>query len=88
MSIRSHMVAIAGVAALSVLAAAPAGAQTSRNWTWCTNKGHANSTDQQIQGCTAIINAAKETRKNLSIAYNNRGNGYADKKQYQQALAD
>ncbi len=88
MSIRSLLTAITGVAAVWLLAAPPAGAQTSRNWTWCTNKGHANSTAQQIEGCSAIINAGKETRKNLSVAYNNRANGYADQKQYQQALAD
>ena len=88
MSIRSLSASIAGVAATLLLAAPSAEAATSRNWTWCTNEGHANSTDRQIEGCTAIINASKETRKNLSIAYNNRANGYADKKQYEQALAD
>lgn len=88
MSIRSLLVAIASTAAMLLLADQPAGAETSRNWTWCTNHNHAYSTDQQIQGCSAIINAGKETRKNLSVAYNNRANGYADKKQYQQALAD
>ncbi len=31
---------------------------------------------------------ARRPEKNLSIAYNNRANGYADKKQYEQALAD
>ncbi len=79
MSFRSLLAVSAVVAAMSL----PAEAQTSRNWTWCTNKGHINSTDQQIEGCSAIINAGKETRKNLSVAYNNRANGYADKKQYQ-----
>ncbi len=64
MSIRSLSASIASVAATLLLVAQPAGAATSRNWTWCTNAGHANSTDQQIEGCTAIINAGKETRKN------------------------
>jgi tetratricopeptide (TPR) repeat protein len=44
--------------------------------------------DRQIEGCTSIISAARETRTNMAIAYNNRGNAYVDKKQYELALSD
>ena len=88
MSICKISASIVGIAAAVLLATPSAQAAMSRNWVWCANDDHANLPDRQIEGCTAIINAATETRKNMAIAYNNRGNGYADKKQYERALPD
>ena len=46
------------------------------------------SPDLQVSGCTTVIQSGKETKKNLSIAFNNRGNGYRAKNYNDTALAD
>jgi lipoprotein NlpI len=67
--------------------AGSAAAQQSQAWTWCENKEKA-SPDIQIGGCTTVIQSGKESKKNLATAFNNRGNAYDDKKQYDRAIQD
>ncbi len=35
-----------------------------------------------------MIQSGREGQKNLAIAFNNRGNAYSDKKDYDRAIAD
>ena len=44
--------------------------------------------DIQIGGCTAFIDSGKGTPQTLVIAYNNRGNAYSTKGEYDLAVQD
>src|SRR5262249_24376671 len=70
------------------LHATPAAAQQSQSWTWCVNKDHAYSNDQAIKGCTGVIQAGKETQRDLAIAYNNRGIAHYANDDYDKSIAD
>jgi tetratricopeptide (TPR) repeat protein len=76
-----------GVACLALVLAGPAAAQTQREIDWCNGKDSVG-TDLVISGCTAIIQSKEQNPKDLSTAFNNRGNGYYDKKDYDRAIAD
>ena len=68
-----------GAAALTFAVSFPGPASAlSQAWTWCVNK-EKGSPDLQISGCTTVIQSGKETKNNLAIAFNNRGNGYRSK---------
>lgn len=76
-----------GVAASALAFAAPlAWAQTPEQRQVCYRTGTAD--EQTISSCTAVIQGGKESQENLAIAYYNRGIGYQNKKDYQQALRD
>src|SRR4029077_681338 len=81
---------LAGLCAAAALmaCAAPAGAQESKDWTWCVNKGKAYSFDQAVKGCTNVIQSGQEDRRNMAIAFNNRGIAYYDNDQYDKAISD
>jgi tetratricopeptide (TPR) repeat protein len=68
--------------------APPSRAQQSQDKIWCVNKDKQFSPDLQIGGCTALIQAGKENSKNLAAAFNNRGNTYNRKGQYDRAIED
>ena len=46
------------------------------------------SPEPQIQGCTALIDSGNEKPHVLAIAYNNRGNAYVAKRDYDRAIED
>ena len=46
------------------------------------------SSDIHIDGCTSLINSGKQTTQTLVIAYNNRGNAYTGKGEYDRAIQD
>jgi tetratricopeptide (TPR) repeat protein len=52
------------------------------------NRVDRNSPDIRINGCTALIDSGKETPRVLVIAYNNRGNAYMAKGEYDRAVQD
>jgi tetratricopeptide (TPR) repeat protein len=53
------------------------------------NQSDRNSPDARIKGCTALINGQrKEPKLVLAIAYNNRGNAYSQKGNYDRAIKD
>jgi tetratricopeptide (TPR) repeat protein len=52
------------------------------------NKCMSVDPDTRIAGCTALIQARQETRENLSIIYNNRGNAYNRKGDHDRAIQD
>ena len=59
----------------------------SQEWVWCEG-GRDVTPDLQISGCTSIILGGRETTNNLSIAFNNRGNGHVLRKDDDKALSD
>src|ERR1700739_470531 len=46
------------------------------------------SPEYQIQGCTALIESGQETSQTLAVVYNNRGNAYVAKGEYDRGDAD
>ena len=46
------------------------------------------SAEPQIMGCTALIKSGLENSQTLVIAYNNRGNAYTSKGEYELAIRD
>ena len=85
----AHQYGLAAAACVAVaLGAAPALAQKSQNWEWCENKNNAFSADLGINGCTAVIQSGRESKRNLAIAFSNRCSLLNDKKEYDRALAD
>src|SRR5215468_1457228 len=70
-----------------LLAGAPALAQTPNERTWCEGED-AVSIDQRIEGCSAVIKAARDRSEKLAEAFNNRGIGYRFKGDYDRAIQD
>ncbi|TMK10002.1 MAG: tetratricopeptide repeat protein, partial [Alphaproteobacteria bacterium] len=52
------------------------------------NGADRTSPDIQVDGCTALINSSAQTPQSLVIAYNNRGNAYTAKGEYDRAVQD
>jgi tetratricopeptide (TPR) repeat protein len=83
---------VAGFAALisGLSFAGPVSAQNSQDsqeWKWCARKDGATA-DQQISGCTTIIQSGREKTSELARAYGLRSWGWQDKGDSQKALAD
>jgi len=83
MCARAGIIAIA----LTTLCAAAAHGQQSQPWKWCVNDAK-DSPEVPIKGCTAVIQSGKESGRNLAIAFNDRGIGYHDRKEYDRAIRD
>ena len=80
--------ALTGAALITVtLLGPPAVAQTTQQVAWCEGKGGA-TLDQQISGCTAMIESGKFSGANLAVPFNNRGDAYIWKGNYDRAIAD
>jgi tetratricopeptide (TPR) repeat protein len=69
--------------------AAPAAAQppNDQNARWCRGEDNA-SLEQTIAGCTAVIVQARDTPKNLAVAFSLRGGAFYYKGDLARALAD
>ena len=67
--------------ALAMLLSVPAAADDQQD---CASK----DADRAIRGCTAVIKAGGEAAKRLEVAYTNRGEAYASKKELDLAIAD
>jgi tetratricopeptide (TPR) repeat protein len=63
-------------------------AQQSQISIWCANRDNAFPADTVINACTALINAGRETPKNLAAAHNNRCLALNNKKAPERALSD
>jgi tetratricopeptide (TPR) repeat protein len=91
---RNFSCTMAARASLAILIAAAvtglgsAHAQPSKDLANCVNQEKISSADLRISACTAVIEARRETKRDLAIAFNNRGNAYADRKHYGRAIAD
>jgi tetratricopeptide (TPR) repeat protein len=72
---------------ISVLLNARASAQNSREWRQCIGR-EGPIANVVIEGCTAIIQAARETPAKLAIAFNNRGVAHRLNGEYDKALQD
>lgn len=76
-----------GAACVASVLAGPAAVQAQQEIDWCNGKDSVG-TDLVISGCTAIIQSKEKSQKEVSTAFNNRGNAYYDKKYYDRAIAD
>ena len=47
-----------------------------------------DSHDSQIAGCTALIESGSESTRILALVYNNRGNAYLERGEYDRAIED
>jgi tetratricopeptide (TPR) repeat protein len=76
-------------ALILILTALPSAAQSPRikNIELC-NGADRTSPDPQIAGCTALIESGSETPTILTVAFNNRGNAYTNKGDYDRAIQD
>lgn len=72
---------------LLVLLTVGAAAQSLSDVDACNGKGH-RSADIQIAGCTALLKSDVDNPQVKAIAYNNRGNAYTGKGEYDQAILD
>src|SRR5215471_2031145 len=86
---------VRGIASALVLLFLGAGAEAQRptQKAWFRNIELCNGVDRtvpdiQIGGCTALIESGKGTPPTLVIAYNNRGNAYSAKGEYDRAVQD
>ncbi len=72
-----------------ILMSLPGAAQSPRikNIELC-NGADRTSPDPQIAGCTALIESGNETPAILTVAFNNRGNAYTNKGDYDRAIED
>ena len=70
-----------------LLAGTSALAQTPQERGWCEGEDGV-TVDQRIDGCSAVIKAARDKGDKLAEAFNNRGVGYRLKSDYERALAD
>lgn len=64
---------------------------SSQDWTWCKGQPggvNAVSPELRIRGCTSVIQSAKETPRNLALAYVNRGLAYNTKRDNDAASKD
>jgi tetratricopeptide (TPR) repeat protein len=62
-------------------------AQTPQERAWCEGED-ATTIDQRIDGCSAVIKAARDKSDKLAEAFNNRGIGYRLKGEYDRAIQD
>ncbi len=74
---------------LLLLLTTPAAAQSARlkNIQLC-NGADRTSFEPQIKGCTALIAAGNETARIVAVAYNNRGNAYVRRGDFERAIQD
>jgi tetratricopeptide (TPR) repeat protein len=70
-----------------LLAGAAALAQTPQERGWCEAEDTV-TVDQRIDGCSAVIKAARDKGDRLAEAFNNRGVGYRLKGDYDRAIQD
>src|SRR6059058_378607 len=70
-----------------LLAGAPALAQTPQERAWCEGED-AVSVDQRIDGCSAVIKAARDRSERLAETFNSRGIAYRLKGDYDRAIQD
>ena len=80
-----------GSVALLIVAAlpmSPAAAQTQQQLNWCLHKDDAFSPALRIDGCSATIKAGRQSGKDLSRVFYNRGIAYAKSGQHDRAIAD
>jgi tetratricopeptide (TPR) repeat protein len=77
--------------AMGVIAGASfsASAQTQQDWDWCkASEADRVSLDQQIKGCTALIDSGKQPTEILAAAFNYRGFSYHGKGEFARAIQD
>ena len=69
-SASGRWVGFCGVIAIGIVAAVPAGAQTSQQVNWCSGGKDSPSADQKIAACTAVIQSGRYSGKGLALVFN------------------
>lgn len=69
----------------TTLLGADAHAQLAPQWESCAENPDLG---ERIKACTALIQSGQEMPKNLAVAYNDRGNAYSAKGDFDRAIAD
>lgn len=87
-----RLCALAAIAMLTTACATSAGAQadklSDRTWDACNNQRFTFSWQEEVEACSALIQAGISDQENLAIAYNNRGRGYMELHDDARALSD
>ena len=83
---RQNLIAVLFLAAM-LMPARTAYTQTQQQVDWCTGEGNPPP-DLKIGACTAVIQSGTRSGKSLVFAFNNRGNAYKNKGQYDRAIQD
>ena len=93
-STRGSIIYVRGCIIILLMLVSPAAAQNPKQKNdYVRNIGLCNQLDRaslqaRIDGCTALIDAGQGTTSVLAIAYNNRGNAYTAKADYDRAIQD
>jgi tetratricopeptide (TPR) repeat protein len=74
--------------ATSALHASRTAAQTQQQIDWCNNSANAFSVDQQLVGCTALVESGRASAQDRAAAYTNRCWAYSDKGDPDRAITD
>jgi tetratricopeptide (TPR) repeat protein len=83
-----YAVAVTVVLLTSALHASRAAAQTQQQIDWCNNSDNAFSVDQQLVGCTALVESERASAQDRAAGYSNRCWAYSDKGDPDRAIAD
>ena len=70
---------------VAALAARAHAQNAAEQWDQCNDP---SSLDAVIKACTEVIDAKREPRDRLAMAFNNRGYAYTRMSQYDRAMAD
>ena len=76
-----------GAVIVAFLAQGPAAAESNQNLVWCQGDDKA-SAEQQINGCTALIQSGSYRGQDLARTYFSRAMGYLRKQDVDRAIGD
>jgi tetratricopeptide (TPR) repeat protein len=79
--------ALLGIAAVALLAPTVAVAQLNQERNWCAGKAGVTP-ELRIDSCTAVLQAGRQSSKQLAYTYRERGLAFFSKRDYERAIQD
>jgi tetratricopeptide (TPR) repeat protein len=79
--------ALLGIAAMALLAPTVVVAQLNQERNWCAGKAGATP-ELRIDSCTAVLQAGRQSSKQLAFIYRERGLAFFSKRDYERAIQD
>jgi tetratricopeptide (TPR) repeat protein len=76
-----------GIAAVALLAPTVAVAQLNQERNWCAGKAGVTP-ELRIDSCTAVLQAGRQSSKQLAYTYRERGLAFFSKRDYERAIQD
>jgi tetratricopeptide (TPR) repeat protein len=76
-----------GIAAMASIAPTAAVAQLNQERNWCAGKAGATP-ELRIDSCTAVLQAGRQSSKQLAFIYRERGLAFFSKRDYERAIQD